>query len=454
MMNETLRNDFTTHAMWQPMTHPAEPFGLPPKVIVEGEGMMVRDIDRREILDATAGGLWCVNLGYSSEPIKAAVADQLAKLPYYACFRGAVNDKAVELSHTLREWLEPDGMTRAFFTSGGSDSVETALRLARQYHKLRGDKDRVKFISLRNSYHGTHFGGASVNGNSRFKRMYEPLLPGCFSVPAPWVYRNPFGENDPKRLSDLCAAALEAEIQFQSPDTVAAFIMEPVLGAGGVIPPHESFMPKVREICSRHGILLIADEVICGFGRTGDVTGSRHWGVQPDMMCVAKGLTSGYFPMGACMISEQIAEVFESNRNQDGIIGHGYTYSGHPVGAAAALAALSETRRLKLPENAAARGDEFMTGMLALKAKHELIGDVRGGEGLLMAMELVAERATKIPASKDLMDRLYKRIYDNGVMVRISAHMIILSPALIIEPGQVTTVINAIDDALTSVRGA
>ena len=160
-MTEVLPNDHITRDMWQPMNHPAEPLVNPPKVIVEGDGMMVKDADGREILDALAGGLWSTNLGNSCEPIKQAITDQLAKLPYFSTFRGSINDKAAELSHVLREWLEPDGMVRAFFTSGGSDSVETALRLARQYHKLKGDKDRVKFISLRNSYHGTHFGGAS-----------------------------------------------------------------------------------------------------------------------------------------------------------------------------------------------------------------------------------------------------------------------------------------------------
>ena len=280
------------------------------------------------------------------------------------------------------------------------------------------------------------------------------MLPGCFSVPAPWPYRNPFGETDPERLAELCAAALEAEIQFQSPDTVAAFIMEPVLGAGGVIPPHASFMPKVRDICSRHGILLIADEVICGFGRTGDVTGSRHWGVKPDLMCMAKGITAGYFPLGACMISQTVAEVFESNRSPDGMIGHGYTFSGHPVGCAAALAALSETARLKVWDNAATRGDEFMAGMTAMKAKHDLIGDVRGGEGLLMAIEFVSDRATKAPVPKDMMDRLYQMIYDNGVIVRTSGNQIILSPALIIESDQVQTILCAIDDAVGQLESA
>ncbi len=231
----------------------------------------------------------------------------------------------------------PDGLTRAFFTSGGSDSVETALRLARQYHKIRGGEGaRTKFLSLKKGYHGTHMGGASVNGNANFRTQYEPLLPGCFHIPAPpYTYRNPFNETDPERLAQLCLQALEDEIAFQGAGTIAAFIMEPILGAGGgVIPPHESFMPGVREICSRHGILLIADEVITAFGRTGSWTGSRHWGgVQPDLMCTAKAITNGYFPpFGAVMIADHVAETFEQDTTGRAAIGHGYTYSGHPVG--------------------------------------------------------------------------------------------------------------------------
>ena len=249
-------------------------------------------------------GLWNVNLGYSCQPIKDAISEQLQVLPYYSSFAGSATDKAIELSHTLGEWFREDGLQRAFFTSGGSDSVETALRLARQYHKIRGDKDRYKFISLKKGYHGTHFGGASVNGNAKFRRNYEPLLPGCYQIAAPWTYRNPFNETDPATLARLCANMLEDEIQFQSADTVAAFIMEPVLGAGGVIVPHETFMPLVREICDRHGVLLIADEVITAFGRTGAWTGSRLWNTQPDLMSTAKGISNGYFPFGVTMIGE------------------------------------------------------------------------------------------------------------------------------------------------------
>ncbi|HCM08837.1 MAG TPA: aspartate aminotransferase family protein, partial [Alphaproteobacteria bacterium] len=192
-------------------------------------------------------------------------------------------------------------------------------------------------------------------------------------------------------------AALVDEIAFQGPDTIAAFIMEPVLGAGGVIPPHESFMPMMRDICDNHGILLIADEVITAFGRTGSWSGSRHWGVKPDFACTAKAITNGYFPFGAVMMSEKIAQLFEHDETGKAAIGHGYTYSGHPVGAAAALACLAETKRLDVPLNAAKRGTQMYEGCLRLQEKYELIGDVRGGHGLMTALELVSDRKTKTP---------------------------------------------------------
>jgi putrescine aminotransferase len=434
--------------MWHPMAHPAEMRAHPPKVLVAAEGVTLTDVDGHKTLDAV-GGLWNVNLGYSCDPVKKAIADQLNALPYYSAFRGTSTGSAVELSYELAAWFKQDGLVRSFFTSGGSDSVETALRLARQYHKIRGERDRTKFLSLKKGYHGTHFGGASVNGNANFRRNYEPLLPGCFQIASPYLYRNPFDETDPARLAGLCAAALEDEIVFQGADTVAAFIMEPVLGAGGVIPPHESFMPKVREICDRHGILLIADEVITAFGRTGAWTGSRLWGVRPDLTCTAKAITNGYFPFGAVMISEKVADVFENDATAFGAIGHGYTYSAHPVGAAAALACLSEINRLDVAANAAARGVELLDGCLALKENHDLIGDVRG-QGLMLALELVADRATKKPIDKKVMGAVFEKAYEAGVMVRVSGNNLILSPPLVITPSDVKKIVGALSVALAA----
>ena len=315
---------------------------------------------------------------------------------------------------------------------------------------MNGEPGRFKYLSLKKGYHGTHTGGASVNGNANFRSAYEPLLPGCFHIPAPYTYRNPFNETDPEKLASLCAAALEDEIAFQGGNTIAAFIMEPILGAGGVIPPHKSFLPMIRKICDKHGILLITDEVITAYGRTGAWSGARLWGVKPDMMCTAKAITNGYFPFGAVMLSHGIADAFENDKTGAAAIGHGYTYSGHPVGAAAAIACLAETIKLDVPTNATARGTQLYEGAKKLQDKHELIGDVRGGHGLMTAIELVSDRKTKTPVDKALPVKLQEAVYDNGVMVRVSGPNLILSPPLILSEDEAAKIIDAIDAGFSS----
>lgn len=449
MKDGNFLKEHNARSMWHPMAHPADSLANPPTIITRAQGVRITDVDGHEVVDAV-GGLWNVNLGFSCQPVKDAIAAQLDVLPYYSTFRGTSNDAVIELSEGLRDFFAPDGLVRAFYTSGGSDSVETALRLARQYHKIRGEAGRVKFLSLKKGYHGTHFGGASVNGNANFRTQYEPLLPGCHHIPAPYTYRNPFNETDPAKLAALCLSALEDEIAFQGAGTIAAMIMEPVLGAGGVIPPHESFMPGVRAICDRHGILLIADEVITAFGRTGSWTGSRHWGVQPDLMCTAKAITNGYFPFGAVMISGAVAEVFENDRSGAAAIGHGYTYSGHPVGAAAAIACLAETQRLNVPENAAARGAQLFEGLQGLQERYSVIGDVRGGHGLMCALELVADRGTKAPIDKAVIGRVQEVAYQAGAMVRVSGNNIIMSPPLVLSAQDVQVILAALDAGLAT----
>lgn len=434
--------------LWHPMGHPGAVRAGAPTIITGAEGSRITDIDGHSTVDAV-GGLWCANLGYSNEAVKQAISDQLQKLPYYSAFAGTTNDAAIELSYTLSEFFGPDGMTRAFLTSGGSDSVETCLRLARQYHKTRGEPQRTKFLSLKKGYHGTHFGGASVNGNNRFRLNYEPLLPGCFHLPAPYAYRNPFDEADPAALAAQIVKVAEDEIAFQGPDQIAAFIMEPILGAGGVIVPHESFMPAMRELCSAHGILMIADEVICGFGRTGDWTGSRHFGVQPDLMSCAKGITSAYFPVGAVMIADHVAQTFEEGGEAAAIF-HGYTYSAHPVGAAAAQACIDEMLRLEVQKNAAARGDQIYQGCLALMEKHDIVGDVRGGRGLMTAVELVSDRATKTPLDGDTIKRIHTAIYEAGVMVRIGGNNLMMSPPLIVTEDEIQIILDGLDAGLSA----
>jgi adenosylmethionine-8-amino-7-oxononanoate aminotransferase len=450
MKDENFLKANNARHMWHPMAHPADSHANPPDIIVEGEGVEIVDVDGHKTIDAV-GGLWNVNLGYSCAPVKEAITRQLDALPYYSTFRGTSNDNAIELSWMLRNFFADDGLSRAFYTSGGSDSVEVALRLARQYHKVRGEGERTKFLSLKKGYHGTHTLGASVNGNANFRTQYEPLMPGCIHIPAPYTYRNPFNETDPARLAQLCLSALEDEIKFQDPSTIAAFIMEPVLGAGGVIPPHSSFMPGVREICDRHGILLIADEVITAFGRTGAWSGSRLWGVQPDLMCTAKAITNGYFPFGAVMISDAVADVFEKDTSGKAAIGSGYTYSGHPVGAAAAIACLAETERLSIKDNAAARGRELFEGLQRLFDKHEIVGNIRGGHGLMCALELVSDPEKKSPIDKKTIGAVHRATYEAGVMVRVSGPNIILSPPLILDPKHVEGIVDALDSGLSSV---
>ena len=435
--------------MWHPMGHPGEAMEQTPTIIETASGSTIKDIDGHETIDAV-GGLWCVNLGYSNDVVKDAIAKQLYDLPYYSAFAGTSNPSAIRASYAVREFFAEDGMARVFFTSGGSDSVETCLRLARQYHRIKGEPNRTKFLSLKKGYHGTHFGGASVNGNNRFRINYEPLLPGCFHMPSPYTYRNPFNETDAAILAQNIAAAMEDEIVFQGAGSIAAFIMEPVQGAGGVIVPNETFMPLMRDICDRHGILMIADEVITGFGRLGSWSGSRHWGVKPDMMCCAKGITSGYFPVGAALMSDGVAEVFEKG-GEEAAIFHGYTYSAHPVGAAAVTACLSETLRLDTKTNAAARGTQLFNGCLALMEKYDIIGDVRGGHGLMAGVEIVSDAANKTPMDTVVMKQIHKAVYDAGVMVRLGGNNILMSPPLIITEGEVDRVLGALDAGLGSV---
>ena len=434
--------------LWHPMGHPGTLQDHAPTIISKAHGVTITDIDGHSTIDGV-GGLWCVNLGYSNDRVKEAIAKQLYDLPYYSAFAGTSNPPAIEASYMVREFFAEDGMARVFFTSGGSDSVDTALRLARQYQRLKGQPTRTKFLSLKKGYHGTHFGGASVNGNNRFRKAYEPLLPGCHHLPAPYLYRNAFAETDPARLAQHIAQIAEDEIAFHGPENIAAFIMEPILGAGGVIVPHESFMPMMRDICTRHGILMIADEVICGFGRTGHWSGSRHWGVKPDLMTVAKGITSAYFPVGAALISDEVAETFEK-AGPDGGIFTGYTYSAHPVGAAAVVACLEETLRLDTRTNAAARGDQLFAGLQGLMDKHDIVGDVRGGHGLMNALELVSDRGTKTPADAQTVARVHKAAYEAGAMVRIGMNNLLMSPPLVISEAEIDQMISALDQGLAA----
>ncbi|KMN83423.1 hypothetical protein VK98_03175 [Chromobacterium sp. LK11] len=432
---------------WHPMLHPNAMKERQPIRIVRGEGCHVFDDQGGKLVDGVAG-LWNVNVGHNRPEIKQAITRQLDELEYFQLFDGISHPRAEELSALLIDMLRPEDMARVVFSSGGSDAVETALKLARQYWRLKGQPDRVKFISLKQGYHGTHFGGGSVNGNTVFRRNYEPLLPGCFHVETPWPYRNPFTE-DPEELTEICARMLEREILFQSPDTVAAFIAEPIQGAGGVIVPPASYWPRVREVCDRHGVLLIADEVVTGFGRSGSMFGSRLWGVKPDLMCLAKGISSGYLPLGATVVNQRVADAFAANGDFDGVIMHGYTYAGHPVACAAALANLRIVQEEDLPARAAEMGDYLLERLRPLAERYPAVGEVRG-KGLMLALDLVKDKASREPIDPQsgYADKVAEIARRAGALVRPVGSKIILSPPLVLQREHADVIASALEAGL------
>ncbi|NIB40539.1 aminotransferase class III-fold pyridoxal phosphate-dependent enzyme [Pseudomaricurvus alkylphenolicus] len=419
-----------SQSLWHPMVHPNDMKSGGGLCIQSANGVFVTDDQGNEYLDGSAG-LWCVNVGHNRQEIKDAITRQLDELEYVQLFGGIAHPRAVELAEKLTALTARENMKRVLFSSGGSDAIESALKLARQYHRLNGEAERSKFISLKQAYHGTHIGGTSINGSTMFRRNYEPLLPGCFQVATPWLYRNPWTQ-DPEELGRLCAQELEREIQFHGAETVAAFIAEPIQGIGGVIVPPDNYWPLVREICDKHGVLLITDEVITGFGRSGSMFGCRGWGVKPDIMCLAKGISSGYIPLGATLVNERIEQAFEANHNFDGNVMHGYTYSGHPVACAAGIAALDIVCEEKLPENAAEQGAYLMDLLKPMEERFTSVGEVRG-KGLMIAIDLVEDKRTRVPVDpkNGLAKRLASAIRDQGALVRAAGDKIILSPPLV-----------------------
>jgi len=435
-----------------PMANLAAMHDTPPDIIAKGEGSWIWDIDGHRMVDGV-GGLWSANLGFGRKEIRDAIVAQLDELAFYNVFRGTTHPRAIELTEKLMQVMAPEQAGSVFFSNGGSDAVESALKLARQYWKIKGQADRSKFIALRQGYHGVHFGGMSVNGNTNFRRAYEPLLPGCFHVDTPWIYRNPYTD-DPAALAIKCAEMLEREIVFQSPDTVAAFIAEPVQGAGGVIVPPANYWPLLRKICDKYGVLLIADEVVTGFGRTGKLFGTRLWGVNADIWCLAKGISSGYVPLGATVLNRQLTEVFKQGDAGLATVTHGYTYSAHPVAAAAAIATLDYLERVDVVGNAEREGAYFMDRLHTMGKKHRLVGDVRG-VGLMGCLELVADQKTKaaFPRGAKEVTQIAREAYKRGAMIRTSGANIILSPALTIERSQIDLLCDIIDASLTAVEG-
>jgi putrescine---pyruvate transaminase len=439
-------------SLWHPYANPNEIRERAPLHVVSGDGVYVKDSQGRRLLDGNAGGLWCVNVGHNRQEIKLAITKQLDELVFYQLFDGISHPRATELAAKLVAMTKTEKMTRAFFTSGGSDSVETALKLARQYHIINGQPERKKFISLRGAYHGSHFGAGTVSAQTALHRPYEPLVPGVVSVEMPFLYRNPWGCTDSDKLVTLCIDHLIAEITYQSADTIAAIIVEAVNGQSLVVPP-ATYWPRLREVCDQFGIVLIADEVITGFGRSGCMFGCRGWGVVPDMMCLAKGISSGYIPLGAVMIGARIEKAWDTVGNDPrGYIATGVTYAGHPVACAAGLAALDIVEKENLPENAKVQGEYLRGQLTSFVEKFPSVGDVRG-KGLMVSLDLVSNKRTREPVDpiQGLPYAIAAAGRDNGILVRPYGPRIILSPPLIFSPQHCDELVVALEKTFTQV---
>ena len=411
-----------------------------PQIFVAGKGCHVTDALGNTYLDAMSG-LWLKNVGYGQTEIADAAYQQMLKLTYMPM--GTTTEPAIRLSEKIAS-ITPGDLSRCFFTSGGSESVETALKLSRAYFKRIGEPGRIKFISRKESYHGATFGALALGGSSLHpKSDYEPLMPGAFHAPQPYFYRCEYGSSTPEECAERCVNAIEDIIKFQGPDSVAAVIAEPVSSPQGAIVPPPNYWPRLREVCDKYGCLLIADEVITGFGRTGKMFACEHWDITPDMMTVAKGITSGYIPMGGAILRKPIADAFIGGPKA--AFRHVITFGGHPVAAAASLKNIEIMEREGMVENSARMGQYLLDGLEELKEKHSIIGDARG-LGLMCGLEFVKDRQTKeqFPADADLGPRLTQGFADERVLLRGGDVMNIMPP-LCVTAGEIEQLVATID---------
>ncbi|MEM6487758.1 MAG: aspartate aminotransferase family protein [Pseudomonadota bacterium] len=414
---------------WHPFTDSQALAAKGSRVIVAANGCWLTDSDGNRILDGMAG-LWCVAVGYGRQEIVDAVADQMARLPYYNTFFQCTHPAAAAFAAALAG-VAPDGFERVFFANSGSEANDTAFRLARVYWDCLGKPERKKVIARRNAYHGSTVLGASLGGMGAMHAQSGLPIEGVIHVPQPYW----FGEGrdtgmTPAEFGEDRARAVEQAIQEAGPDTVAALIGEPIQGAGGVIVPPESYWPAVERICERYGILLIADEVICGFGRTGHWWGSDRFRMRPDIMTIAKGMTSGYQPMGGVLISDRVAGPVMAHAGE---FFHGYTYSGHPAACAAGLANLAILQRERLVERVASDIGPYMQAAWATLADHPLVGETRM-TGLIGAAELVAckDPMRRFPAEFAAGTRCRDLSVANGLVMRAVGDTMIIAPPLTI----------------------
>jgi adenosylmethionine-8-amino-7-oxononanoate aminotransferase len=412
-------------------------------VITRGEGCYVYDQHGKRYLDGLSA-LFCVNAGHGRAELGEAAARQAKDLGFFTNWSYA-HPVAIELAERIAS-LAPGDLNRVFFTSGGSEAVESAWKLARQYHRMNGDGQRTKIISREVAYHGTTFGALSITGITPLRTPFEPLVPGAYHAPNTNSYRWP-EERDPLWAADQ----IEHVIEFQDPETVAAVILEPVQNSGGCIVPQEGYWQRVREICDKHGVLLISDEVICSWGRLGHYFGVERFGVVPDIVTTAKALTSAYAPMGAVIVSDRIAEPFMHDKQ---MFTHGITFGGHPVSAAVAMANLDIFEREDLCGHVREKEGEFRDMLEGLHEDLPMVGDVRGA-GYFQALELVKDKETKETFNDEESEELLRgflsgELYRRGLICRADDRgdpVIQLSPPLIADTEQ----FQEIDSVLRSV---
>lgn len=438
-------------ALWRPFTQHAVPQA--PMVMVEGRGATLIDADGNEYVDAMAG-LWCVNVGYGQERLVEAAARQMRQLPYTPLTRPA--PAAIDLAERLTGLL-PGDLNHVVFVNSGSEAVETALKIARQYARLRFPKEnRHKIISRYRGYHGWTMGALGATGQEVRKTRFEPTLGGHIHVRPPDLFRL-FAGLTPSQAAAQLVRELEEVIRFEGPDTIVAFIGEPIIGGGGVIVPPEEYWPAVRALCDKHGILLIHDEVITGFGRTGTWFGGQHWGVVPDIMTLAKGISSGYVPLGATAVTTNVFEAFKGDPAENVQFNQLSTYGGHPVACAVALENLAIIEGDRLVENAARVGASLGAGLRELMADHPIVGEVRG-KGLLWGVELAVPGTTE-PLAGAHVNTVLREAQARGVLlgknsstVRDLDCTLTISPPLILTQTEVEKIVAALDGALGTVK--
>lgn len=431
-----------------PLHHPN--FHREPKIWVKGSGSIIEDAQGHEYIDGLAG-LWNVNVGHGRQELAQAAFDQMSALAYHSNYIGGSNLPAIHLARKLSELAYPQ-INSFYFTSGGAESSESSFKTARFYWKALGKPDKVKIISRMRGYHGTTMAAMSATGMPPFWTMFEPRVPNFLHIESPYPYR--FNNPDPSVSPGIAAAnLLEQKILEESADTIAAFIAEPIQGAGGVIVPPTDYFPRIREICDKYDVLFISDEVITGFGRTGKWFGLEHYGVQPDIMQFAKAITSGYVPLGGIGVSDKIAEVMNSVPPSQRWM-HAFTYSGHPTCCAVALENLRIIEQERLVDRASLQGAKLMASLAGLRGMQG-VGNVRG-MGLIAAVEIVADKDTKaqFPADRQFSQRMMDALLAKGLYTRVLFDAIAICPPLVVTDQQIDKIVSILRETIPQVLDA